>query len=215
VNPCVRGGPIGRRSPLHGGPSSTPKHTAPQADIVALLQACLAMLEKRHGSGPYRPAPLPLWRVPDALARLRRMLPGETAGALLERFLPEETNSGSASTGGALRRRAALASTLLAGLELEREGSAVLSQGEAFGAVRVAPAAAAPPATVALPRRQPGREQGGLSASLTLTVSPSPSPRRCGATFCCGSGASRSRARRPAARCAAGARRGAARPAGC
>jgi chromatin segregation and condensation protein Rec8/ScpA/Scc1 (kleisin family) len=39
-----------------------------------------------------------------------------------------------------LRRRSALASTLLAGLELEREGIAVMDQDGAFGPVRVTPA---------------------------------------------------------------------------
>jgi segregation and condensation protein A len=114
------------------------EHAAPQADIVALLHACLAVLEKGHGSGPYRPAPPPLWRVPDALARLRRMLPAIPGGAPLERFLPE-TAAGD-DPGAALQCRAALASTLLAGLELGREGAASLSQATAFGAIVVAPA---------------------------------------------------------------------------
>ena len=39
-----------------------------------------------------------------------------------------------------MQRRAALASTLLAGLELGREGAASLSQESAFGEVVVAPA---------------------------------------------------------------------------
>ena len=43
--------------------------------------------------------------------------------------------------GAAARRRAALASTLLAALELEREGSAALSQAPAFDRIAVAPAA--------------------------------------------------------------------------
>jgi segregation and condensation protein A len=38
-----------------------------------------------------------------------------------------------------LRRRAALASTLLAGLELARDGSLTLHQDHAFGAIRLTP----------------------------------------------------------------------------
>ena len=38
-----------------------------------------------------------------------------------------------------LIRARALASTLLAGLELEREGAAALAQDKAFGPVRIAP----------------------------------------------------------------------------
>ena len=53
------------------------------------------------GCGTYRPEPLLLWRVPDALARLRRMLPAaRRKGAALESFLPE-------AAGGWLRRGAA------------------------------------------------------------------------------------------------------------
>ena len=105
---------------------------------MALLRACLVVLEKGGGSGPYRPAPLPLWRVPDALVRLRRMLPAMApeGGVPLERFLPDMMDDG---PGAALRRRAALASTLLAGLELSREGIAAMNQEEAFGPVSVRP----------------------------------------------------------------------------
>ena len=110
----------------------------PAADIAALFRACLAVLEQPERGGSWRPAPLPLWRVPDALARLRRMLPRvPPGGAALERFLPETTADGPDAV---LRRRAALASTLLAGLEMGREGAASLSQATAFGAIVVAPA---------------------------------------------------------------------------
>jgi segregation and condensation protein A len=78
------------------------------------------------------------------LARLRRMLPAvPPEGAALERFLPEPPDGG---PDAALRRRAALASTLLAGLELGREGTASLSQEGAFGAIVVAPAGPPDPA---------------------------------------------------------------------
>jgi segregation and condensation protein A len=109
----------------------------PAADVTALLRACLAVLERPGRGGSWRPAPLPLWRVPDALARLRRILPTLPEGAPLERFLPEPVDDG---PDAAFRRRAALASTLLAGLELGREGVASLSQEGAFGAIVVAPA---------------------------------------------------------------------------
>ena len=110
----------------------------PAADTAALFRACLAVLEKDTGHGTYRPEPLLLWRGPDALARLRRMLPAAPpGGAALESFLPEAAGGGRTAE---LQRRAALASTLLAGLELEREGSAAMRQDGAFGPVRVTPA---------------------------------------------------------------------------
>jgi segregation and condensation protein A len=135
--------------------------TPPAADTAALLRACLAVLERPDRGGSWRPAPLPLWRVPDALARLRRMLPAIPEGAPLERFLPEMAEDGSGDV--VLRRRAALASTLLAGLEMGREGAASLSQGQAFGAVVVVPAVrpesahADPQAEVNLDRRPRAR----------------------------------------------------------
>jgi segregation and condensation protein A len=122
----------------------TSEHATPAADTAALLRACLAALGRPDRGGSYRPEPLPLWRVPDALARLRRMLPAIPEGAPLERFLPE-TVAGD-DPGAALQCRAALASTLLAGLELGREGAASLSQATTFGGIVVAPAAPPDPA---------------------------------------------------------------------
>ena len=116
---------------------------APVADTAALLRACLAVLERPDRGGSWRPPPPLLWRVPDALARLRRMLPATPEGAPLERFLPETAAGGPDAP---LRRRAALASMLLAGLELGREGAASLSQAAAFGAIVVASAGASDPA---------------------------------------------------------------------
>jgi segregation and condensation protein A len=110
---------------------------APAADIAALLRACLVVLELSSPAGAYRPVTSALWRVPDALARLRRLLPGLPDGAPLERFLPEP--GGGDAPDAALLRRAALASTLLAGLEMSREGRAELAQDMAFGTVCVRP----------------------------------------------------------------------------
>ncbi len=112
----------------------------PRAGVTALPRACLAVLERPERAGALRPAPLPLWRVPDALARLRRLLPGLPAGAELERFLPGTAVDGSDQPDAPPGRRAALASTLLAGLEMKREGAATLLQEKAFGEVVVAPA---------------------------------------------------------------------------
>ncbi len=112
----------------------------PAADLTGLLRACLAVLQRPEQGGRYRPPPLLLWRVPEALARLRRLLPALPGGAVLEHFLPPATDGQSDQ---ALRRRAALASTLLAGLELSREGSAILDQDQPFGRIRVTPAGGA------------------------------------------------------------------------
>ena len=113
----------------------------PQSELyVTFLEATLVMLEGREGQGSdalstvYRPSPSQLWRVTDAVERLRRMLERDPEGGPLEHFLPELPPG---SPDAALRRRAALASTLVAGLELARDGALDLVQNEPFGPVLV------------------------------------------------------------------------------
>ncbi len=108
----------------------------PAADVTGLLRACLAVLQRPGQGGTYRPLPLALWRVPEAMAQLRRMLPTLPDGAALEHFLPPDVGD---QADQPLRRRAALASTLMAGLELAREGRVSLAQGKTFGGIRVMP----------------------------------------------------------------------------
>ena len=61
-------------------------------------------------------------------------------GAALAAFLPEVVGQGPTAR---LQRRAALASTLVAGLELSRDGAALLDQDAAFGGIVVRPGDAA------------------------------------------------------------------------
>ncbi len=108
----------------------------PAADITELLRACLKLLELPARERVYRPNPPPLWRVPEALERMRRLLPDLPDGAPLAHFLPPAEQGPAA----VLQRRAALASTLMAGLELSREGAVALDQTESFGEIRAAAA---------------------------------------------------------------------------
>jgi segregation and condensation protein A len=127
---------LGREVFGRGAADAAAAAAAPVADPTALLQACLVLLTLPPRDRVYRPQPPALWRVPEALARMRGMLPGLGEGADLVRFLPPPTDAKARSR---LQRRVALASTLLAGLELSREGSATLAQEEAFGTVRLRP----------------------------------------------------------------------------
>jgi segregation and condensation protein A len=108
---------------------------------VALMEACLAVLrgrDARADTAPvYRPAIPALWRVPDALARLRTLLAAHPAGGLLQQFLPPLTPD---APDRRLATRAALASTFVAGLELARNGTAHLAQREPFGSIHLAAA---------------------------------------------------------------------------
>ena len=96
-----------------------------------LLRGYLGALRRSGGRSRYRPKALTIWTVQDALARLRRLLGSLPDGATLDAFLPE--------LGSPTERRAALASTLLAGLELARDGAARLAQEVPFGPVTVHP----------------------------------------------------------------------------
>jgi segregation and condensation protein A len=108
----------------------------PIADTAELLRACLRLLVLPHRDRVYRPRPPALWRVPDALQRMRQLLPTVGDGADLAAFLPLPSE---ARVQSRLQRRAALATTLMAGLELGREGVLALDQSEAFGTVRILP----------------------------------------------------------------------------
>ena len=94
------------------------------------MRAYLAALRRSSGKRRYTPKPLTLWSVKDALQRLAALVGGVPDWTSLERFLPDEL-------GGPLERRAALASTLLAGLEMARGGAVRLRQEHDFGPILV------------------------------------------------------------------------------
>ena len=100
-------------------------------DLPGLVRADLTALRRAGTHRRYRPPPLSLWTVQDALARLGAMLRSVPDWTSLERFLPDEV-------GGRLQHRAALASTLVAGLELARDGALGLRQERPFGPILVA-----------------------------------------------------------------------------
>jgi segregation and condensation protein A len=114
----------------------------PRAErILAFLEATLAMLEGRVGREAeppafYRPPVVELLRVPEALARLRQLLALRPEGGPLESFLPRMAGGPGPMR---LKRRSALASTFLAGLELARDGDAGLEQAAPFQPVFIRP----------------------------------------------------------------------------
>ncbi len=100
-----------------------------RADLAALCQAYVAGRRRAMALRPYRPKPRRLWSVQDALARLTQVLGDLPSWAVLQRFLPE---AGDLDT---VERRAALASTLIASLEMARGGNLDLRQDRAFGPI--------------------------------------------------------------------------------
>jgi segregation and condensation protein A len=123
---------LGRDCFARGAPER-PAGASPAAAQLAFLEALLVLLEgplprdEDFSAARYRPPPQELWRIPDALAHIRALLPGLDAPRDLRQFLPER------------RRGADLASTFAAALELAREGEVSLAQPADFAAIAVGP----------------------------------------------------------------------------
>ncbi|NPD70043.1 hypothetical protein HN018_24720 (plasmid) [Lichenicola cladoniae] len=96
-------------------------------DLTALLRACLVALRLPSYADVFQLQRLPFWTVADARARITRLLPAQTKPVLLNWFLPEDRVE-EAGSSQPLRRKAALAATLIASLELARSGSLTLQQ---------------------------------------------------------------------------------------
>ena len=95
-------------------------------DLTDLLRACLPALRVPDDTAAaLRPRPPPLWTANDALAHVTRLLAILPDGSTLTEFLPRIPEDAPAR---ALRCRAALASTLIAGLEQARAGAVLLDQ---------------------------------------------------------------------------------------
>jgi segregation and condensation protein A len=95
-------------------------------DLTELLRACLPLLlvPPDQAAVP-RPRLPPLWTAGDAMRQFARLLPEPPDGCPLAALLPTIPHDAPAR---ALRYRAALASTLIAGLEQARTGAVLLDQ---------------------------------------------------------------------------------------
>jgi segregation and condensation protein A len=103
-------------------------------NMPGLVRAYLAAFRRGSAGQSYTPRAAPLWSVQDALGRLGALIGKIPDWSVLERFLPEISRD-------PLARRAAMASTLLAGLELARDGQLRIRQDSAFGPIMLAGAA--------------------------------------------------------------------------
>ncbi len=112
-----------------------------ESGYVALMEACLAVLEGRDAlpqDAPVYQTVIPdLWRATDAMARIRSLLLVHPEGAALEIFLPELSRE---EADHEMKARGAVSSTFLAGLELAKEGDLGLEQRQPYGPVRFWPA---------------------------------------------------------------------------
>ncbi len=99
-----------------------------RADLPALLGAYLAAQRRGVRRTQYRPRPRQIWTLQDALARLEALVGSLPDWSHLQAFLPELPTD-------PVEAKAALASTLLAGLEMARGGRIRLRQERAFGPI--------------------------------------------------------------------------------
>jgi segregation and condensation protein A len=98
-------------------------------DLPGLLRGHIAALRRQAASRRYAPRPVVWWSVQDALRRLGAMMGQAPDWTELQRFLPEIVST------EPLAWRSAIASTLLAGLEMARGGAIDLRQEESFGPI--------------------------------------------------------------------------------
>ncbi len=100
------------------------------ADLPVLLRAYVEALRRKAAQVSYQPKQLSFWTVQDALHRLSATLGSLPPWTTLEVFLPAALSG--------QQRRAAIASTLLASLEMARGGGLRLRQDEPFAPILVA-----------------------------------------------------------------------------
>jgi len=114
--------------------------TAHQVDVIEFLWASLALFDDDPApdtASVYRPLSTKFYDVAAARHRILLLLAAAPAGAPLERFLPAPPDGAETEHRHALRRRAAWASTLAAGLELAKQGDVALAQEEDFQSIQV------------------------------------------------------------------------------
>jgi segregation and condensation protein A len=125
---------LGREVFGRGGGTERPGASALVVDITDLFHACLLVLRVPEQAQAFAMRRIPFWRVADAVARINRMLGELPSGGELGLFLPAID---ARAPERELRCRTAVASTFVAGLELEREGRLQLDQQARWQAIVV------------------------------------------------------------------------------
>lgn len=109
-------------------------------DMPQLMRAYMAAMRRTARRRIYAPRTIRFWTVQDALSRLTRLL-GETPPGWnsLDAFLPDALPDLATGEEALRQRRAAMAGTLIAGLELAKSGRLELRQDETFGQILLRP----------------------------------------------------------------------------
>jgi segregation and condensation protein A len=123
---------LGREVFARGAPEPMKviKLTTHTDSLYDLLTSYATQRVRKSGGQTYRPAMAPVLAIEEARARLERMLGRIGNWSILSSLLPFEWSGGA-------RRRSALASTLLACLELARDGKVEIRQMKPFDDIYV------------------------------------------------------------------------------
>ena len=120
-----------------------------ELDVVAFLWAGLARFDDTPKpsttASPYRPPWLDLSSVVEARERIRRVLAEASEPTPLPRLVPPDDAADEGRAKSPLRRRSDWASTLVACLELTKQGEAATTQDGSFAAILVSRIPAAEP----------------------------------------------------------------------
>jgi segregation and condensation protein A len=126
---------LGQEVFRRGQPQPNADAAAYGGDLTDLLRACLPVLRVPEDQVvALRPRPPPLWTASDAIRQIGRLLAELPDGSLLAAFLPKIARDAPKRP---LRCRAAIASTLIASLELARDGRVSLEQDGDWMPIRV------------------------------------------------------------------------------
>ncbi len=109
-------------------------------DVIEFLWASLALFDDEpvaDTANVYRPRPTELYDVAEARDRILRRLAEMPGGGSLARFLPDSPEPEDDEAHRALRRRSAWSSTLVASLELAKQGDLALAQHDAWTEIQV------------------------------------------------------------------------------
>jgi len=122
---------LAARPQLGQGVFARPQGCSPRVvSYMALMEACLGVLQGREGQpgaeGPvYRPASLGLFRVDEAMTRIRMLVEAQPKEVDFARCLPAVSSDDPLCV---LKARSAVASSLVAVLELTRGGELAANQ---------------------------------------------------------------------------------------
>jgi segregation and condensation protein A len=115
----------------------------PTIDVIEFLWASLTLFDDEtppDTAMTYQPAPLRLHTVAQARERILQRLQDQPEGVALDQLLPDEAPDADEPSRRTRLRRSGWAATLVAGLELAKQGEVALGQGEDFEPIHVAPA---------------------------------------------------------------------------